>query len=201
MWNDISTWKRNAPELARIARQFEWITGELGPSIRRPDLGVWAQDDWTISPRLTLNLGVRYDVSFNKFANDVEVLPFLPAGRKDDMNNVAPRIGFAYSPNERTVVRGGFGLYFVGLGNTIPTQNIQAASTAQVVVVNDGRPDFVVNPFNGPAPTRDQISCTRKGAQHHRPDQQCDARRAVRAIRRRLASSGRSGTRWRSRST
>ena len=157
VWNDLSTWKRNAPELARIARQFEWITGELGPSIRRPDLGVWAQDDWTISPRLTLNLGVRYDVSFNKFANDVEVLPFLPAGRKDDINNVAPRIGFAYSPNGRTVVRGGWGLYFVGLGNTIPTQNIQAAKTAQVVVVNDGRPDFVVNPFNGPAPTRDQI--------------------------------------------
>ena len=40
----------------------------------------------------------------------------------------------------------GFGLYFVGLGNTIPTQNIEAASTAQVVVVNDGRADFVVNP-------------------------------------------------------
>jgi len=157
VWNDLSTWKRNAPELARIARQFEWITGELGPSIRRPDLGVWAQDDWTISPRLTLNLGVRYDVSFNKFANDVEVLPFLPAGRKDDINNVAPRIGFAYSANERTVVRGGWGLYFVGLGNTIPTQNIQAAKTAQVVVVNDGRPDFVVNPFNGPAPTHAQI--------------------------------------------
>jgi hypothetical protein len=157
VWNDISTWKRNAPELARIARQFEWITGDLGPSLRRPDLSGWAQDDWTISPRLTLNLGVRYDVSFNKYANDVEVLPFLPAGRKDDMNNVAPRLGFAYSPNLRTVVRGGFGLYFVGLGNTIPTQNIQAASTAQVLVVNDGRPDFVVNPFNGPAPTRDQI--------------------------------------------
>ena len=123
---------------------------------------------------------MRYDVSFNKFANDVEVLPFLPAGRKDDKNNVAPRIGFAYSPNGRTVVRGGFGLYFVGLGNTIPTQNIQAASTAQVVVVNDGRPDFVVNPFNGPAPTARSDPCTRKGAQHHRPDQQCDARGAVR---------------------
>ena len=87
----------------------------------------------------------------------MEVLPFLPAGRKDDMNNVAPRLGFAYSMNDRTVVRGGWGLYFVGLGNTIPTQNIQAANTAEVVVVNDGRPDFVVNPFNGPAPTREQI--------------------------------------------
>ena len=157
VWNDPSTWKRDAPELARIARQFEWITGNFGPSIRRPDLALWMQDDWRISPRLTLNLGVRYDVSFNKYVNDLEVLPFLPAGRHDDKNNVAPRLGFAYSMNDRTVVRGGFGLYFLSLGNTIPTQNLQAANTAEVVVVNDGRPDFVVNPFNGPAPTRDQI--------------------------------------------
>jgi hypothetical protein len=157
VWNDISTWKRDAPELARIARQFEWVTGSLGPSHRRPDLAGWLQDDWTISPRLTLNLGVRYDVSINKYANDVEVLPFLPAGRKDDMNNVAPRLGFAYSMNDRTVVRGGWGLYFLALGNTIPTQNIQASNVAEVVVVNDGRSDFVVNPFNGPAPTVDQV--------------------------------------------
>src|SRR5688572_24490842 len=142
VWNDISTWKRDAPELARIAKQFEWITGDFGPSLRRPDLAAWLQDDWTMSRRLTLNLGVRYDVSINKYANDVEILPFLPAGRKDDLNNVSPRIGFAYSMNDRTVVRGGWGLYFVGLGNTIPTQNLLAASTAEVLVVNDGRPDF-----------------------------------------------------------
>ena len=158
VWNDPSTWKRNAPELARIARQFEWITGSLGPSHsaagsgcldagRLDDLAAPDPEPWRALRR----------VHSTSIANDVEVLPFLPAGRKDDMNNVAPRLGFAYSMNDRTVVRGGFGLYFLGLGNTIPTQNIQAANTAEVVVVNDGRPDFVVNPFNGPAPTRDQI--------------------------------------------
>ena len=79
MWNDPSTWRRNAPELARIARHFEWITGDLGPTLRRPDYSAWLQDDWTLSQRFTLNLGVRYDVSINKYANDVEVQPFLPA--------------------------------------------------------------------------------------------------------------------------
>ena len=157
VWNDPSTWRRNAPELARIARHFEWITGDLGPTLRRPDYSAWLQDDWTLSQRFTLNLGVRYDVSINKYANDVEVQPFLPAGRSDDMNNVAPRLGFAYSPNDRTVVRGGFGVYFTGLGNTVPTQNMQAANAAEVLITNDGRPDFVVNPFNGPAPTLEQV--------------------------------------------
>ena len=157
VWNDPSTWRRNAPELARIARHFEWITGDLGPTLRRPDYAAWVQDDWTISSRLTLNLGLRYDVSINKYASDVEVLPFLPAGRSDDMNNVGPRLGFAYSPNLRTVVRGGFGIYFTGLGNTVPTQNMQAANAAEVLIVNTGRSDFVTNPFNGPAPTLEQV--------------------------------------------
>ena len=108
------------------------------------------QDDWTISSRLTLNLGVRYDVSINKYANDVEVLPFLPAGRSDDMNNVGPRLGFAYSPNLRTVVRGGFGIYFTGLGNTVPTQNMQAANAAEVLIVNTGRRRLRDQPLQRP---------------------------------------------------
>ena len=155
VWNDPSTWNVNA--LAPIVRQFEWITGDVRPQLRRPDYAVWLQDDWMISSRLTLNLGVRYDVSINKYANDIEVPPFLPAGRSDDLNNVAPRLGFAYSPDDRTVVRGGFGMYYTGLGNTIPTQNVQAAIAIELLRLNDGRPDFVSNPFNGPAPTMAEV--------------------------------------------
>jgi hypothetical protein len=157
VWNDPSTWRTGAPELARIIRQFEWVTGDVNPSLRHPDYAVWLQDDWTMSRRLTLNLGLRYDVSINKYANDIEFLPFLPAGRTDDMNNFAPRIGFAFTPNDRTVIRGGFGQYYTGLGNTIPTQNVQAAIATELLQLNDGRPDFVANPFNGEAPTLVQV--------------------------------------------
>jgi hypothetical protein len=66
-----------------------------------PNVGFYAQDEWKVSPRLTLNLGVRYDLQFLKAINT-------------DTNNIAPRAGFAWSPfdSRRTVVRGSFGLFY-----------------------------------------------------------------------------------------
>jgi len=155
VWNDPSTW--NTTALTPIVKSFQWITGELRQGFVRPDYSAWFQDDWTITPRLTLNLGVRYDVSHNQFANDVAVPPFLPGDRPDDKNNVGPRLGFAFSLSNRTVIRGGFGKYFATTSSNVGTQNLQAANVAEVYVLNDGRPDFIANPFNGPVPTRDQV--------------------------------------------
>jgi hypothetical protein len=66
-----------------------------------PNLGIYGQDEWKISSRLTLNLGVRYDLQF------LETIA-------TDTNNVAPRAGFAWSPTaaRRTVIRGSFGLFY-----------------------------------------------------------------------------------------
>ena len=64
-------------------------------------LGFYAQDEWKVSRRVTLNLGIRYDLQFLKTI-------------ATDTNNFSPRAGFAWSPFEsrRTVVRGGFGLFY-----------------------------------------------------------------------------------------
>lgn len=66
-----------------------------------PNLGFYAQDQWTVSPRLTLNLGVRYDLQFLKTITT-------------DTNNIAPRAGFAWTPfaSRKTVVRGSYGIYY-----------------------------------------------------------------------------------------
>jgi hypothetical protein len=129
--------------------------GDFRFPIDRNVAGSWAQDDWAIARRLTVNLGVRYDLQLNAFVNNTEVLPFLPGHRPNDTNNVAPRLGAVYRVNDRTVVRGGFGRYFGDVGILFSTRIQQQALMFQLF--NDGRPDFASNPWNGPLPTYAQL--------------------------------------------
>ena len=69
----------------------------------------------------------------------------------------APRLGFAYSLDDRTVLRGGYGLFFTQLEADAAHQSQLQIEHFQLIVVNDGRPDFAVNPFNGPAPACEQV--------------------------------------------
>ncbi len=74
--------------------------------------GVYAQDNWRPKENLSINYGVRFGGTLNP-----SNLPHLfPQGRKipDDTDNIAPRLGFAYTPDAqgRSVVRGGVGLFF-----------------------------------------------------------------------------------------
>jgi outer membrane receptor protein involved in Fe transport len=66
-----------------------------------PNFGVYAQDEWKVSPQVTVNLGVRYDQQFLDTINT-------------DTNNLSPRVGIAWSPfaSRRTLVRGSAGLFY-----------------------------------------------------------------------------------------
>jgi hypothetical protein len=104
------------------------------------ETGYFAQDDWRVTNRLTLNLGVRYDLytwpyevnnrqsNFDP-ANGTLVVPGTAGWPRSlvntDKNDWAPRIGFAYdlTGNGRTVVRGGYGIFYFldrgGVGNQL----------------------------------------------------------------------------------
>jgi hypothetical protein len=122
---------------------------------------LYFQDDWKVTPKLTLNLGLRWEMEtgpterYNRIATiDPNLasplaqqtrlplqggLVFRGVGDasrsryKTDANNFGPRIGMAYSLNSKTVLRGGFGVFF---------------SPGLVRLFNGGNPGFTVStPF------------------------------------------------------
>jgi hypothetical protein len=155
VWNDPTTW--NIAAFSSISRRYNIGVGNFDVNAPRKAYAAWVQDDWAVTPRLTLNLGLRYDLQTGIFANWLAIPPFLEAGRPDDTDNFGPRAGFAYSLNDRTVLRGGTGIY---VGDT-PSQTghwtVAWSQIANTEVLNDGRPNFASNPFNGPLPTFEQV--------------------------------------------
>jgi hypothetical protein len=133
--------------------------------------GVFANDDWKVTPRLTLTLGLRYDYfqrykqKDDQFVN-IQLNGFVVAdtvgpkqakyGREllaPDGNNFGPRFGFAWRPpiSGETVVRGGYGIYYTPqISNAIfaMAEGAQATSGASVIGNIVGAPNvFFNNPF------------------------------------------------------
>ena len=80
---------------------FTQTFGVSEVSQTNPNVGIYAQDEWKVSPQVTLNLGVRYDLQFLETINT-------------DTNNISPRFGVAWSPfdSRSTVVRASAGLFY-----------------------------------------------------------------------------------------
>jgi len=90
--------------------QLQIVGGDPDATVRQWDVAPFVQDDWRVGKDLLLSLGVRYETQSNI----------------DSHMNLAPRLGFAWSPGSkgpsgqaRTVVRGGFGLFYDRFGEDL----------------------------------------------------------------------------------
>jgi hypothetical protein len=156
----------NLDLLAPYAQRFALSIGEPGLKDFYREMpsnifGLWLQDDWNVSQRLTLNLGVRWDMETGNGAK-VDLPPFLPGNLPEDKNNFGPRIGFAYSVGDNTVIRGGYGLFYAEGTADEMHQTMMFVLSVYPQMLYDGRADFPSNPyggaqFNGVKPTRQEL--------------------------------------------
>jgi hypothetical protein len=139
----FSRWKGDVTFNLFVAGQFTARaipTGELYPFLYIKGSGnpstlnyinfwnAFVQDEWRVSDRLTINLGVRYDLQDGAMNSDF-VFPIQDAGgnplvrtpTSEDKNNIAPRLGFAYdlTGGGQTVVRGGAGMFYFEIFNNL----------------------------------------------------------------------------------
>jgi len=108
----------------------------------------YLQDDFKVSPKLTLNLGIRYEFATPQYERDNRLANFNPATNslifasdgslfqralvKPDYGNWAPRLGLAYQVAPKTVIRAGYGISYVQF-NRMGGENLLAYNGPNIV--------------------------------------------------------------------
>jgi len=135
---------------------FTQAFGNYNINITRNIIGLWAQDDWKLLPKLTLNLGLRYDNDLGAYNTSYVPTPGLLTPNSNPNLNFAPRVGFSYDPmgDGKTSIRGGAGLYFADqVANAIIDEELYSSTTRALQATLSGTNLTLPAPFSGQNPT------------------------------------------------
>ena len=128
--------------------QYQQAFGPLGFSFNTMEYAGFVQDQWRIKPRLTLNLGMRYELENLPSAQIPNPLAPATSAFNSDKRDFGPRVGFAWDVSGKgtTAVRGGYGMYYgriingtifnaianTGVSNAQVTANIFPSSNGNI---------------------------------------------------------------------
>ncbi len=137
---------------------FTQGSGNFNISLPRSQIGFWAQDDYRVLARLTLNLGIRYDNDLGIFDTGMKLNNGLLTPKSNDNHQFAPRVGFVYdvAGSGKTVIRGGAGMFFadVSANQTIDSQIFNGVTSLQQSITGVATaPLNLLAPFANPTTT------------------------------------------------
>src|SRR5262245_30183384 len=163
-WDDPARWDLSL--LQPFLQQYSvFFHDDYLVDVGRSQAAAWFGDNWRVSNALTINFGVRYDVDPDgldpQWVNDVPIM--IDNGRDSgnfgyqtgvqDLDNIAPRVGFAYNVggNNDLVIRGGTGLYY-----NFPVSNVtyrqQFYNNAIAAVFLPTGTNFLYDPLGNATP-------------------------------------------------
>jgi hypothetical protein len=167
--NSIAELLLGTPHLSSVSRSFAGPSGNTVTGFRTTSLNYFVQDDWRVRSNLTLNLGLRWEYNspvIDKYNHLGTFDPSVPGDirvatpQKQNLYDVskkqfAPRFGFAYTPIAKTVIRGGYGIFW---DEKLLNIHLTPALSPPFLVPLNFQPDntgvpniSISNPFGGQA--------------------------------------------------
>jgi len=156
---DPSTWNYTAiNNYCNASESYTQAYGNYNIDIARNILGLWIEDDWKLLPRLTLNLGLRYDNDLGAYNTSYTPSPGLITPNSNPNLNFGPRIGFAYDPfgDGKTSIHGGGGIYYADqVANAIIDEELYSSTARALQATTSGTDLALPAPFAGQNPSSD----------------------------------------------